>query len=237
MSVMTLKEADATIRKRLAGGPPTGPLLREIICELGSPPRISALIADLLNDPEALATGASMSTAHSNGFDVLYLLCPNDGSYRLRLHVWWPNKYATHTKHIHDHPWNFASKLLSGEYELSTFALSKTGTEVFEYSCSPLFDVQGYRICFVGIERVIRAFSTRFRSGSIYAQDCQCLHAVERTSDTVTSSLFLHGAFVRESTRLLTHDKNLSEGTSLLRPFGRELFEAKLRTYLEILSR
>tara|TARA_R110002110_G_scaffold33533_1_gene114835 strand:- start:155401 stop:156597 length:1197 start_codon:yes stop_codon:yes gene_type:complete len=94
-----------------------------------TPHSLIQILKSALQDNDLLEAMAKRSYIHVMGFTKIVLLVgPKDKNYKVRLHLWWPNKEGTAQKLIledkHVHKWDFASKMFSGGFEDQLYVTS-----------------------------------------------------------------------------------------------------------------
>lgn len=206
--------------------------LRQLLAGHG----IRGLVEQMLTDDWHISQMAKSSCRHPNGFDRLVLLDGGLGGPTVRLHIWWPNTGGS-TEHIHNHSWAFGSLVLSGALRFQTFRYSQRGEERLAYRSSrpPRHGEHGYRFESLGIRKVQLAFDALMPAGTRYALEHQTLHRVVHQASDLTSTLIIHGPFLRPSSEILA-DRPLLEGKDVVIPtFTVGELRNKLATYLELL--
>lgn len=88
-------------------------------------------IAEIARTPQYLEELGPYAYEHPNGFDQLPLEL-NSPQYRARLHIWWPDRTGT-IEDIHNHAWDFGSRILCGSLRFTTFEAGDEG--VPHYHC------------------------------------------------------------------------------------------------------
>jgi hypothetical protein len=86
---------------------------------------VQEMLRSVLSDDSALAEIALRSYTHINGFDKFVLIVSKN--YKLRLHIWWPEHAVKHMEHVHDHPWDFSSRILLGSLRFQTISINDYG--------------------------------------------------------------------------------------------------------------
>src|SRR5690348_16988125 len=81
---------------------------------------LADLCLRLTDDETELDEVAARSYSHPNGFAKIVLARTSRYGCELRLHIWQGSGRAD--PHVHDHPWDFAARILRGAYEATTFA-------------------------------------------------------------------------------------------------------------------
>ncbi|MDA1656354.1 MULTISPECIES: hypothetical protein [Bacillus] len=151
------------------------------------------LLKSLLNDQEKLAEIASKSYTHANGFDKIVLIENYEVGYRLRLHIWRPDHVLFHAEHVHNHPWDFSSKVLTGALTFKTYKLNELfGEELYHYRTLPLPSGEvGHQLKDLGRENLNWVFDATIEAGSFYTLSKEVIHRVIKESDRLTSTIML----------------------------------------------
>ncbi|MFC4013559.1 hypothetical protein ACFOY2_40465 [Nonomuraea purpurea] len=182
---------DAGIQARL--------LLREIV----SSGELPALLRSVLEDRSYLARVAAASYGHNNGFDKIVLAAGPDNRYKLRLHIWWPER-DPHSEHVHNHRWTFASVVLAGEMEMEFFALTSGGEPMQRYRYShPPGEPHFVRDWKDSVE-VRTVFAETVGPGSSYWLGESVLHRIVVHGRRLTATLVLQGAGLSPDCDLLS---------------------------------
>jgi hypothetical protein len=79
--------------------------------ELAEPRRRAGMIGELLEDGERLLRLAERSSQHPNGFSKLVLMGDEYDTFKVRLHLWWPDSVGpggdddtrNEVEHVHNH--------------------------------------------------------------------------------------------------------------------------------------
>ncbi len=232
----TMRELQALTDERLAGIADPFVEMRQLVADLGVKGQITALLSSILAQGAQLDRIASNSYTHSNGFDVLTLLSSDSPSYKIRLHVWWPDHISQTSEHIHDHSWNFSSMILTGNYRFQIFDVSREGAETYHYRCGFPKEGIGYRIDPLGKSRVRCCFDSIMQEGSAYSLSYDTLHRITNVPGSLTSTLLLHGPFIRRTSRLFSAAPIINPGQVPKNPFNAEELAERLRAYISNLA-
>jgi len=219
---------------------------REIVTALNTKEQIVHLIKKILTDKEYLQKIASRSYAHSNGFDKFVLLISDKPQYKLRLHVWWEDKAFLTPEHIHNHSWDFSSALITGAFRFQEYQVKDDGFEVYHYECGFPKEIEkgqeiqnsdmGYRMRYLGISTLSNIFDTTLSAGSSYSLSQDVLHQITNIPGEITSTIVLHGQFLRSSSDLFSCQAiNKSESITVHKFEVTELI-SKFEKYLSFLE-
>lgn len=164
------------------------------------------IIKTILVDKEALSILAKRSYHHDNGFDKIPLYVPSEPSFKLRLHIWWPEVTA-HMENIHNHRWTFSSKILTGQLTMENWQEQPTDTlfseEVVrkpEYRYTPRAYNQYYSMQFVGFKPLLKTQTVTLCSGASYEMHHSQLHRATGTQKGLTSTIMFQHAAVKNFT-------------------------------------
>ncbi|KUM76073.1 hypothetical protein [Streptomyces curacoi] len=201
---------------------------RSVVVELGSPERLSALIAELASgagDPEGCAR---LSYRHVLGFDKLLLI---DGGPRhmLRAHVWHPGVGAIGEEDIHNHRSPLASYVVRGRLAMELYEVHDDGIEAARYEESLSERSADWVLEPAGAARLRLTHMGQYAAGSSYALPAHTLHRAWCDTDVPTVTLFLEtGDGRRRHTDVFT-----AAGPH---PGAVSKVPLKVRDYLEALS-
>ncbi|MFF1766655.1 hypothetical protein [Streptomyces sp. NPDC058249] len=134
---------------------------------------------------------------HPNGFYKMKLLSPGVDSWALRVHVW---DRPVAQSDVHDHRWDFASYIVSGELLEAQFALDRDAgsTPVFELAKNTSGQ---YRYTPDGVGRIRETSRTRRAAGESYTLDHRVLHRADPSAGYPVITAVLQG---RDLTRTTT---------------------------------
>jgi hypothetical protein len=228
MSFTTLSEVQSWLDVRVAGCGSAQRCAAESLQLLAAGNVLSNFVRALLRgDHRDLTDLALRSYPHANGYDKI-LLVDRRPVYALHLHIWPPGGSPKQREHVHDHPWNFSSVLLTGAYQFDLFQLAKAGTLFHRYHCRYAEGVPGHRLQSAGTIMLRRTFGGVLTKGSSYTLTKELLHRIVNVPDTFTSSLMLHGSVQQHETNVFSAVP-LATASVHERPFTGD----ELRTRLE----
>ena len=138
------------------------------------------VIRDILQNATALASAAERACLHANGFYKVPLISDPDGRFSIRLHVWKGASLPSDPDgvDVHNHRWDFATKVLQGAYRSRTYRDSVMGQPVARQRCWSSAGSSDYRVesegagCIELLEESIRG------AGSVYVLRSRVLHQV-----------------------------------------------------------
>lgn len=189
-----IEELERTVSRLLAQGGRTGSCnsLVSIIEALSQPQTLCALLEQLLLDEKALEEVQRNSYYHKNGFRKLVLL--KNADFKLRLHLWEANNEKPH-ENIHDHRWNFASRLLAGSFQTTMWEEDATGPET-RRNCryTPAQEADTYGVSEDGQVKLRRKATLTLRAGDLYYMPASTLHQVTDPGKGETVTLMLTAA-------------------------------------------
>jgi hypothetical protein len=145
---------------------------------------------------------------HPNGFDRPTLI-DKQPAYRLRLHVWWPERGVV-IEDVHDHAWDFSSVIVAGPMRFTTFAAAENGEEYFAYPHT--YNTPGaYSAGEVERCRLIRGLDVTMPAGTVYTFDHAQLHTVTVESDRPVATLVVAGSFRGNGSTVYTRHRRDAE--------------------------
>lgn len=219
---------------------------REIVVELSVKASITSLIREILSNRGWLQKIANRSYTHNNGFDKFVLLSSEKPPFKLRLHIWWNDGSLVCKENIHDHSWDFCSALVSGTMRFQIFQPDDAGTDFFHYDCGFPKTIRtgqeirmsdsGYKFNFLGKAKLTCVFDTNLSTGNAYFLSHDLLHRVMKTPGATTSTIMLHGKFLRKNSNLYVRDTINDADYSTVSKFRVDEVVEKLENYLEIIK-
>jgi len=208
--------------------------IREFISGPDIPTWTTDTIRQVLKDPDHLAEIAQQSFAHPNGFDSIPLENRHP-TYRVRLHVWWPDAPLV-TEDVHNHAWSFASRVLSGELNFKTYRESDTGQQYFHYPWRI-----GHRATYdssaVKTVNLAMTLDACFIENLCYSFDLNELHRVAPVkTERPVSTLVVLGKMQRDGSDVYTENARHGAGYRLLKdPYSPSQLADRLHRYIECL--
>lgn len=149
------------------------------------------LLDTTLSDEPRLNDVAARSSFHHNGF--FKIVPAADGHPRLRLHIWpagGPDQVGA--RNPHGHRWPFASWVITGSLQETTFAESNRGVPfgVFDYagSTGPIPTQPSRRVLLAPAATFTRS------AGVIYTRSTGELHVATPADNRLVATLVLQGA-------------------------------------------
>jgi hypothetical protein len=157
------------------------------------------------------------SCRHPNGFYKLVLSHSGFDSPELRLHVWPPDAPNLRSQDIHNHPWDFCSKVLAGGIRIDYYRTALAGIPHLEYE-SPVAP-RGSPHVFVdrGIKNLAHKEVVTLAHGDAYFCPYNQLHSVTPNEGQCTVTLFVRMPYRRLKTKIfrpLTSGDKRNEATS-----------------------
>lgn len=194
----------------------------------------SRIIRELLENKEKLREVAKRSYVHSNGFDKITLISSAKPEFKLRLHIWWPEKRKRQREEfIHNHRWLFRSTVLLGGASVETYSEQGGGELMFRYEYVPRDDVsEKYDLKVVGRSRLASDFMFRLTPGSTYAMSQNLLHRVLWTGDTVSATMFVRWRATHSKAAVFSEEEIVDEQMLSVPSFSEGVLSAKLERIL-----
>jgi hypothetical protein len=163
--------------------------LPSIVGALTEAGNFGALLYQLLGNEAALVAIQQRSYYHHNGFRKLVLL--QNASFKLRLHLW-EARQEHHHENIHDHRWNFASRLLAGRFQTVIWEEDADGPETrLDCTYTPAQDGNTYGVRENGQVRLRQQATHWLQAGDLYYMPASTLHQVTDPGQGHTRSLML----------------------------------------------
>ncbi|MFE6405269.1 hypothetical protein [Streptomyces alboflavus] len=180
---------------------------RAVVAELGSPGRLSALVAELaagVGDPSGCAR---LSYRHVLGFDKLLLVSVGT-RHMLRAHVWHPGSHRAGREDIHNHRSALASFVVRGTLGMELYETAGDGPlAAARYRESLSAEVSDWLLEPAGRARLRLTQTAEYTAGSGYALPSYALHRAWCASPGAAVTLFLEtGAGRRRYTDVFTGD-------------------------------
>lgn len=157
----------------------------------------------LLADGPALAAVSHRSYWHPNHFAKLVLHVPDDGGFRIRLHVWPEDLTAPRLgeSNPHSHRWEFASTVLAGAgldmIEYTETSGAGTPYVRYRYGGDPA-DPAALRDD--GRARLVPVRTPQARRGTSYSCDTSVIHTVAPVGQRLVATLVYQGPHRGDST-------------------------------------
>lgn len=168
---------------------------QNILAHWAKPESVRGLIRSLTSNPEWIGDVATRSYLHQNGFDKFVLLA--DPSFKLRLHIWWPDQIEVIDEHVHNHQWWFASSLLLGRYHVFLYEAAAQGVPMHHYRYASPKGRDHYKMDHLGTAHLECIFDSVFPAGTTYALSPNSLHRVRSIRGALTASLVLQSVHSR----------------------------------------
>jgi hypothetical protein len=141
---------------------------------------VGRIVRDALQNEGLLGSLAQQSSLHINGFYKVPLVSAPDDRFSIRLHVWkhlLPRTDAEDAD-VHNHRWNFATKVLQGAYVSRTFRDSPVGKRVSKQRCWSSEGCADYRVENEGVGCIELLEETAHGAGTSYVLHSHVLHQV-----------------------------------------------------------
>jgi hypothetical protein len=109
--------------------------LQEFIDEAGGHEQTVQLLQEVILEPDLIEQIARRSYGHPNGYDKIIFVSRDSMElpYELRMHVWWAAQPRRSTD-IHNHDWEFSSRVLCGRLECREYKLDEGGDLMPKYT-------------------------------------------------------------------------------------------------------
>jgi hypothetical protein len=152
---------------------------------------VQEMLRSVLSDDSALAEIALRSYTHINGFDKFVLIVSKN--YKLRLHIWWPEHAVKHMEHVHDHPWDFSSRILLGSLRFQTISINDYGAmQLNHYKISANENLE-HSLDYLGEVNADWDLDAVLSKDSYYTLSRKIKHRVIKDNTVMTATLMLQG--------------------------------------------
>lgn len=168
--------------------------VQQFLTDLANTQNSINVLKTWIDNPSWLENSAKYSYEHALGFDKLVLGSSNKHGYKLRLHVWWPEKVsAGFTENIHSHRWDFGSAMIVGSYIQELFVQDNTSSlEFLQYKCFPPKGKDYYSMEKVGTVGIKKVFEGSVSAGDFYYLRTDAIHRVYKPqNDTTLTATFI----------------------------------------------
>jgi hypothetical protein len=162
--------------------------------------KIHGIIQAVCADDNLMNACAQSSESHPLGFDKFVLVA--SPLYEVRIHIWWPDA-AQGRGDIHNHRFSFASAVIVGAIQVSSYRTGRSGVTMTRLAESRV-ESNVYEYNPVGSVHVERATTLALSGGSSYYMDSSELHRVKIVGSGITATLFIRSRDERENTIVIT---------------------------------
>lgn len=172
------------------------------LLSLIGPRELSYILEGVLNCEARRSCLVQRPYLHILGFEKLILAQSSDESC-VRLHIWSNDEPALSTDDVHNHMWNFSSKIIYGKLAVTTYETSKSTEDSaysYEYNSS-LLQNGNHHLTFTGRSYVRVISNATMLAGQTYGLQSNEFHTTCNLEDTVT--LVLQGPRVSNETRVI----------------------------------
>ncbi len=200
------------------------PQTKEILEPLSTKDRVLQILSSLLQDNKRLEEIAKRSYLHFNGFDKIVLLESEEFGYRLRLHLWRPEHFIEHFEHVHNHPWDFSSRILAGSLKFQIYSADSSSIEgldtYYKYvTLPPLEKGNGHILDPKGESNLKLVFDATVKEGSFYSNSRELIHRVIKDNNEFCATLILQSPINGVISDLYTNEPYTNENTSVSHKF------------------
>jgi len=175
-------------------------LLTSLVLRYSSSDVLRCLIDEVCSDDVLMLKCAKLSERHPLGFDKLVVF--SSSYYDIRIHVWWPDE-PRQREDIHNHRFSFASAVITGTIEVSSYQLRGGGVAMTRLK-EGRTDQNVYQYKVLGDASVWNMSALMLAKGSSYYMDGTVLHRVDVMSNSLVATLFIRGPQERDITTILT---------------------------------
>ncbi|OJW34624.1 MAG: hypothetical protein BGO54_07795 [Sphingobacteriales bacterium 46-32] len=185
--------------------------LIQVVTELGKKENFGPLLSCISNDEVLIDNVIKNSYRHDNGFHKIVLLSSH--YFKLRLHLFQPiPEIPLPMENIHNHRWNFASKIISGSLKMELFREDDSGgVEVNNYTYLSKNGSDQYAVEYNGKINLERLSLIRYDSGCTYFMKSKELHRIINPNNESTCTLMITGSPLSEKCKLYSYNTFLNE--------------------------
>ncbi len=183
-------------------------------------PEIAGALERMGQSPSTCREVSGHSYRHPNGFNKIVLASTATGV-KLRLHVWQLlGDELQVDPHIHNHRWNFASRVLVGELRWEEFSVAKEhGDEYFSYEYEPTGS--GFSLKALGKQLLCMERQGCTQAGEVYVVDHMVPHRVTIASNRIAATLVLQSSPLTSRNRVFSREPIRSDGDERLKTTAR----------------
>jgi len=211
-----------------------------LVSELGHTDRLEILLRHILSDTSTVQQIAGRSYRHVNHFDKIVLIDSIDPTaYRLTLHLWSPPYTASEMieELIHDHRFNFWSRVLVGSLESVPYTRDPSGAiyRHFQYLPEDRTSTSFYK--FFGETRLMQGENVIRPIGTAYFLSFDNIHRVLLPNASLQCTLVLRGPRQRVTSNIFNTSYPKADVQTAPVMFSNEQLKRKILFLLENLPR
>ncbi|UWE10019.1 hypothetical protein [Actinacidiphila bryophytorum] len=167
----------------------------EILSEVCTDGTLRDCLISVSKEPES---HGMLCYRHPNGFYKMKVLSPGTHAWALRIHLW---DAPVPPSDVHDHRWNFASFVVSGQLQESQFSIVRgTGSDqAFTLTRS----MDGYHYMPDGMCQLAEVGRRTHTPGQAYTLDHRVLHRADPVSGYPVITAVLQGRDVKDTTTVV----------------------------------
>lgn len=159
------------------------------------------LLLAILRNQEAIEFVSKNSFVHPHGAKKIVLLGENNDLPQLRIHVWEASPHSKNEESIHDHKWDFISKIISGAVKNTTYSIdSRRNGSHRKYVLTTNDNNRG--VSQKGRCSVYEVDDVVMVPGNRYCMLTNVLHQI-RPVATYSATLFLRSRYLSSSTSVV----------------------------------
>jgi hypothetical protein len=222
----------------------SGPALASVLRDTLAPATLASLLHELATSAESRAEMCRQSYVHQNSFVKIVLVESLAPMFKLRLHVWRNGSVGPKDSDIHNHRWDFASRVLAGRFVNRIFA-EPSGAENNQGACLmrwhrylPRASKDTFVLRYLSMRPVAEIETRPLEAGTIYWMAAGELHRLDTVGSDLHASLVLQGSVVRAETDVYS-ERVLDDGAHLILspPLAEPTLIANLEAVGSILKR
>lgn len=167
----------------------------EILAEVCTDGTLRDYLVAVSKDP---GSHGMLCYRHPNGFYKMKLLSPGTHAWALRVHLW---DAPVLPSDVHDHRWNFASFIVSGQLQESQFTILRGTGRKQTFTLTRSED--GYHYAPEGVCELTEVRRHTHTAGQVYTLDHRVLHRADPVGDYPVITAVLQGRDIKGTTTVV----------------------------------
>jgi hypothetical protein len=174
--------------------------------EVLEPAILASLLHEMASSAETRAEICRRSYAHQNSFVKIVLLESLAPMFKLRLHIWRNGSAGPEDSDVHNHRWDFASRVLAGDFLNRIFAEPSStdntqGVDLMRWHrYLPRTVGDNFVLQYRSVRPVAEIEIRPLKAGTVYWMAAGELHRLDTIGSELHASLVLQGPAVRAET-------------------------------------
>lgn len=168
--------------------------MSQFLSWLGEPNVLLSFINEIIQNEKYCDRCCCLSEIHRLGFQKLCIM--SSENYQLRLHVWTPGSYCVGKEAIHNHKFNFCSKIIKGTIVNNIYDRCEKhedgAVSMHEYLANPVGTRQYDSFIYRSVSNIRITSSSSYNPGDMYYMFHENYHdAFPGNVNELTATLFL----------------------------------------------